>query len=392
MRSLSILFLLVLCLVMVKIVWSGANLTFDDANYLFYAHQILNGTFNYAESPFAYGYLLPYTVAISIHFLGGITSLASSIPAILEYIILILIIYFTSFKMSNEKVALSVAVIAATSAFIVAYSSRVLPDLLAGDMVGLAVYLLIYEDELHATRNMFAGFLTGLLVFVKFSTLLIGIPIALVLFLQRKLYAWIYLVCALVIILFYLITINGNFSEFVSNDAYQIHLNTTNFYTNIETFLLFVIPFLIVTPNVVYWQIFPLGLLFDFAFIGGYIALLKKEWKFSKWFLVLIFSFLFMLFGSESLIRYVPITVVSRYFILLAVPMAILTTRFLLGVHDYLRFKYKPLTADVVLICLVIIAVIVQLPVLYFFHTFVPSYVGAPIQHNLTIIGRPNMS
>ena len=196
------------------------------------------------------------------------------------------------------------------------------------------------------------------------------------------------------VVAIYLLSIGLNFSIFSTYEAYQVALTPTNLYTNIETALIFIVPFLAITSNHIYWQIFPLGLLFDLALVGAYIAYLKKEWEYEKWAIVLIIGFLYLMFGSKSLTTYAPIPIVSRYFIILALPMAILTTRFVKGVYDYLHYNYKPLIAEAVICSFIIMAILIQFPMLYYFHEWIPTYTGAPIQNTTNtltpnIIGRP---
>lgn len=372
----SILILIAVCIVMIWLTNFGYNSSFDDYNYVLYAHQILNGTFSILQSPYAYGYLLPYTVA-------GVLSLglSASVPAMLEYIILILLIYAIARKLSNDKIAFAVGIIAATSAFICAYSARVLPDMLVGDIVALATWFIIANQDVPTISALLSGLVTGLLIFVKLGSLVISIPIAITLALGRhKQQVPIYLFGVIVVALFYFSTIGFNFSIIESYQAEQLHLDVTNFWINGATALVYITPILFFLQQGSFWQIYPLGLLFDFALIGGYIAFLKKERFYLQWFLVLLIGFLYLEFGSESLTTYQPIVVVARYFVILSPMMAILTTRFLQGVYDFTYYRYKLTTANIILACLVLCAILFQIPMVNYFHLGAPHFVGAPLQ------------
>lgn len=375
--------LIAICILLIAIEWQGPNLTFDDANYLLYAHQILNGTFNMTESPYAYGFIYPYTVAAAVA-LGPNFLQIAGIPNAIEYIILILLIYgiaLEAMQQKNKIIAFAVALLAASSAFIVAFSSRVVPDMLIGVIIAAVIYgdLLIRKTEKQDAYYV-VGMLLGLLPFIKISAATIIIPFALYLIFYKRGWSTFYFFSGLgTMLLIYFAIIHFNLGIFASYSANQVKLSTANPTINFLTGFIFTAPFLYYTQEGVFWQVFPLGLLFDFALIACYYALLKKDTKMLWYAFILISSTLYLLFGTESFTHYVSIVVVARYFIMLAPIMALLTARFLFSLESFLRGKYSKRTALIVICGIVLIGVIVQLPMLvYFYHSHV-TFVGAPI-------------
>ena len=52
------------------------NMTFDDYDYILFAHQMLNGTFNQLQSPYAYGTGLIAVYALALTISNSVTSIA----------------------------------------------------------------------------------------------------------------------------------------------------------------------------------------------------------------------------------------------------------------------------------------------------------------------------
>ena len=90
------------------------NYTFDDLNYLHFAELMYYGKFNPLQSPYAYGYLLPLPMAISFY-LFGFSLFTASLPFIIAYVLLILLIYLICLKFFSELISFSTALIASFS-------------------------------------------------------------------------------------------------------------------------------------------------------------------------------------------------------------------------------------------------------------------------------------
>lgn len=366
--------LLLVCLVMLSLIYTGPSLTYDDSNYLLFAHQIANGNFDRLSNPYAYGWLLPLTIAVPIK-LG----LSTSLPAQIEYILIILFTYLIARKVSkNESIAFCVGIIAATSAFIVGYSSRILPDLLIGLFITMAVYFML--DNRHP---FFIGTLFGIVAFVKLGALpFAGIFFIALLMLKNWNYATWFILGVLLMLGIYLWSMNFATYLFQLYDTNQLALDHATLLINVVTIFVLVTPVLYTLPHGAFWQIFPLGFLFDLGVIGAYVALLKKERQYYIWAFILIAGFIYLMFGTESFSSYQPITVVSRYFVIFVGPLAILCSRFLTGIYDFVRYRYSLLNAKIILSAIVTVAILSQAPMLYYFHGQQPTYTGAPIINN----------
>ena len=355
---------------MIWLVDKGYNNSFDDHLYVEFASQIVNGTFNRLQSPYAYGWLLPLSVALPLHF-----GLSVSLAAQTEFILLILLIYLISLEVSkNDLIALAISVIAATSAFIVAYSSRVLPDMFSGLVIAAGIYAILKDRH-----PFFVGVVFGILAFIKLGSFSIVAIMLICLFIFKDWkYALWFLAGVLLMLSIYMWSMGFNWSIFTTYSNNQASITDGNLSTNFVTMFALIAPFLYLLKNEVYWQVFPLGLLLDFAFIGTYISYLKKEnyyYLFSAFF---ILSFLYLMFGTESFHSWAFITIVSRYFILLTSAMAILASRFLLGIYDYVEYRYSQRSAILVLAMLVLMSILLQIPMLNYFHNWTPNFVGAP--------------
>lgn len=300
---------------MIALLYHGPNYQFDDANYIMYARQIINDTFTPFQSPYAYGYMLPATVALSFALLGQ-SPFTASIPAMIEYGILIIISYGILLKVYENKYAFVGALMLALSAFIIAYSSRVLPDMLAGDIIGLACFFMLSKKSHHA---LFSGMTIGSLIFIKLGVLLITpmVFIVLLIYRPRIRVAW-FAIGFIVLIVAYFGSIGWQFNIISSYGANQVRLSTSTHLVNaLEAFL--TLPLGLVQNN----QTFTLGFLVLLTFAGTVIAFRKRNTLVQQFSLIFLLFYLFMFFGTESIHSYVAITVVSRYFIWVAIPMVI---------------------------------------------------------------------
>ena len=220
------LILIVLCIFMSVFMQhsSHPNLSFDDANYIRFAGQILTNEFKPLSNPYAYGYLLPATIALSMH-LFGTSLLADALPSIIEYILLVLVSYWLIKKMVKPSIAFYTSFLVATSAFIAGYATRALPDMLIGLLVGLALYMVL---EPKVNRSFTAGILIGMIIFVKLGAMFIPaiLLVTLVLF-SRKRAVW-FLVGLLLITCIYFASIGFN-TSFISNYSQnQVGLSQTS--------------------------------------------------------------------------------------------------------------------------------------------------------------------
>jgi 4-amino-4-deoxy-L-arabinose transferase-like glycosyltransferase len=119
------------------VLYSGPFYTYDDLAYIMFSHQVLTGTFNPVQSPYAYGFLLPISLAASFD-IFGVNTFASILPSLAEYITLILVSFAIARKLYGRNAGLFSAFFVATAPFVVGYSTRVLPDMGVGALAGIS--------------------------------------------------------------------------------------------------------------------------------------------------------------------------------------------------------------------------------------------------------------
>lgn len=372
------LILLGLCCFMITMMWhyNMPNLTFDDANYIKYAGQMVLHSFNVLQSPYSYGYIYPLTIAISYQLLG-ISLFASALPTMLEYIALILLTYYTIRKLISPSIAFYTSFLLATSAFVVAYSTRALPDMLIGLLIAGAIYML---TEPKHNRAFTAGLLIGIIIFVKLGALIVVPPVIVAMFFYSKKSKLGYFVLGLAIMLvIYFASIGFNLSILSSYSANQVKLDQTTLLPNIEEMVYYMPIGYTFLSNPEAIQLFPLGFLFLFGLIGGLIAIKNKDRRLMAINLILWLTYFYLFLGTESIHSYSLITVVSRYFIWIATPMAILAGYFLSESFKWLQYTFKTRTALTYIMLLVVICLVSNLPMLAMFSLHKYSFNGAPI-------------
>ncbi len=364
MNKKYIALLIATCLLLTAIFFQPLHTNFDDSNYVLYAEQINNGTYNPAESPYAYGILMPATVAASIQIFGA-NNFAISLPSIIEYIALILIIYAVIKRNFDEQTAFYVALAAAFSTFIFLYSSRVLPDLLLGVLIGLSI--LEFEMGREETALIFfAGIFLGLTIFVKLGGFLFTIFMIISLFLTENTEkAMLFTIGWLAVIVIYVFVLNSFIPFNLAVQSYsntQVHLNNATLYGNIYNIYATSFGYKQTKSNF-FSQVFPLGLFLIFAMVGSVIKKIN---------LYIVFFWLFywyMFFGTESFTHWTFITIVSRYFIWVAVPMAILLAYFIEKAYQFTQTAYNFNQQDKVLMFWLMIVLIIasNLPLYWYF-------------------------
>lgn len=314
----------ILGIVIAAIFYSGPNYNFDDANYITYAKQFIHGNFVLIQSPYAFGYLVPLLVAISFT-IFGVSSFSAIIPTLIEYVLIIVITFFVGRALFSEEVGIVGSFLVATSPFVFGYATRVIPDMLLGVLAGLALYALSLGIKNRGYRlNMIlvSGLISGLMVFVKLGGVGFGIMLFIImLVLDTKItptfISGFIISIALYLVLFYFLS-GGNFSYISWYSATQVELSNVNLGINI------LMMFGVLTGPILTYQTYPLGLITLFIIISSVIALKRRNKKLIYLASLFWFTFFYLFFGTESLSKYVFITVVDRYFILVAVPMALL--------------------------------------------------------------------
>jgi hypothetical protein len=386
MKGIALLAFLLVGSLFTVLFWQGPSTSFDDANYLTYGRQMLNHTYSITESPYAYGSAFLSTIAIGLVISNG-QAWGASLPQIIEYLLIICVLYFTLKRYFDPDVSFVMALGIEVSGFIAMYATRALPDMLLGLLISLVFLILAYKKG--SSKWMFvAGFLTGATIFVKMGgfVLLIllgmgtfgilalaGIIIILAFLLLCKDMHRVYYILGLLlaIVIYQLLLPHGVSVIAMANayDAMQVSLSIATIQTNISAIIINTIGYLPPYAN----QIFPIGLIGILGILGTIYILLKKDRR--LYFAVLAFwiSVIYFYFGTESLTSYTFITVVSRYFIEFAAPMVLLAASPIQALTIQVG-RYRHIALGLVLVLIVFSNV---LPYLIFYH-HVLNYVFAP--------------
>lgn len=104
-------------------------------------------------------------------------------------------------------------------------------------------------------------------------------------------------------------------------------------------------------------QVFPLGLIIFFAIVGTAIALYQRERSLIYLSILLWGVFFYLFLGSVTLTKYSFIFVVSRYFIMVSVPMAILGGYAIWAVYNACRPILRSYAVCALLLMLIVVIV-----------------------------------
>jgi 4-amino-4-deoxy-L-arabinose transferase-like glycosyltransferase len=337
-----LMLILIAGLVLAHILYSSPFYSFDDSSYITFAHQIIEGNFNPASTPRAYGFFLPLSIALSFSIFGT-SILASILPAVMEYLIIIALTFVIARKLYGNGAGLISAFLIATAPFVVGYSTRVLPDMGVGLFAGLSILFFVYAQDSSNSKLLYflSGAFAVLIIYVKMIGLAYVLFFFVILLFHRpkhklktdrntKIYAFagmfLFAMAYAYTIFFYS---SGNlFTPFFAYGQNQITISHSGLSNNINSLSITLFGYS-------YWynqffypfsdpQTIPLGLIILLAIIGSAMAIWRRE-RNLVYFSVLLWGVLFYLFfGTVTITKYSFIFVVSRYFILVSVPMAVL--------------------------------------------------------------------
>lgn len=343
--------ILVLGAALALFLYAGPFYAYDDSFYLDYAHQILVGGFNLSSGPYSYGYLFVATIALSLK-LFGLDATAAILPTMVEYLLIVVLVFMIGRRIRGEGFGLIAAFVAATSPYIVGYATRVLPDMLTGLVATLSIYILVIapSSKHRSTLYFAAGSVAMLTIYVK----LIGLAFVLAMFFAVFAFAvvfmfrsrkgkastakitnisvmdLVYVVAGMaVLLLVYLISVY----IMAANPFYTI-LGYSNFpgteHTNLLTNLVFFI------TNIFIWDLGPVvsfsldidvflfGAILFFAIIGTLIALASRDRAMVLMAIIAWVYILYINFGPISLTSYSVIYVAARYVTEVAAPLSLL--------------------------------------------------------------------
>ena len=159
------------------------NMTFDDYDYILFAHQMLSGTFNQLQSPYAYGTGLIAVYALALSISNSVTSIA--IVNSLAFFGLILMLYIIVKDYFNKEVALVTTICMELSAFIIPYATRALPEMWIG-LIYAIVFYLFYKAKNRPYLMLLGGLLAAFSTFFIFSGAAYGLILIFTILLIKK--------------------------------------------------------------------------------------------------------------------------------------------------------------------------------------------------------------
>jgi 4-amino-4-deoxy-L-arabinose transferase-like glycosyltransferase len=354
---------IVIGLALAAFMYSGPLIGMDD-EIIYNAMHMLNGTFNITSTPYAFGYLQPALVAVSFASFG-VSAFTAIIPTLIEYVSLIIIAFLAGKTLFNNEVGLLSGILIITMPTVLGFATQALVDMLMGVLVGLIVYALalaIKHREHRQRMSLSAGLMCGLMAFVKIGGVGIAIPILIaILLLDRKLIMAfvIGLVVSLLIYTatFYMLSgwkasILSALEEYSQNQMTMASPNKPSILLNSVTML-----DVLVGPPAI-WQVLPLGLITLFIAFSTYFAFKNGDKRLLYPALMFWFTFFYLFFGTESVHSYALIVVVTRYFLLVSIPMAVLAAYALFDMYETFQYAAGARFAfGLLVLCIVLILV-----------------------------------
>ncbi len=357
-------------LALAAFMYSGPFYGIDDGTLISIATSMLKGSFNIASTPYALGFLQSVFVAISFALFGA-SSFTAIIPTVVEYVTLVIIAFLVGRTLFNNEVGLLSGLMIITMPTVLSFATRVLVDMMLGVMAGLVLYALaraIKRPDHKPRMSLYAGLMCGLMAFVKIGGVGLAIPVLIaMLVLDRKLITAfvIGLVMGLLIytVTFYSlsgwkVSILSALGEYSQNQMVVATHNTyrANVFSNYVTML-----DVLMGPAVV-WQVLPFGLIMLFILLATCLAFKNKDKKLLYPALMFWFTFLYLFFGTESLQSYASIVVVTRYFLLVSIPMALLAAYVLFDAYMICRHVTGARVALGLLVLLIVLILVSNIP------------------------------
>ncbi|MGC9037162.1 MAG: ArnT family glycosyltransferase, partial [Candidatus Micrarchaeia archaeon] len=319
------------------LLYTGPFTYYDDNYYILFAHQMLNGNFRPNGIPYSVETLTDASLAISF-LLFGYGILQASMPSLLEYLLTIALVFLLARRMFGKYFATIASVLFETAPFVIGYVTRALPDIFTGLTVAIAIYYLYDAIELNSKKGFFlSGFFASLTMLVKTAGIMIfALFILYFAYLSTKkrtrkqaAYGVIGLAIPTVAMLLYFFAMTGDPLFNLHDYASLKLLAPTTFSANLNQFDISINPiFLLYFLGVKNYgpYVYPLGLVVVLAIAGMALGIMKKESHIVLFSITFVAVLLYLFFGSKTLFSYVPISVVERYFDIVAAPIAIVAT------------------------------------------------------------------
>ncbi|MGC8671845.1 MAG: ArnT family glycosyltransferase [Candidatus Micrarchaeia archaeon] len=339
---------LLLGVILSYLLYTGPFTYYDDNYYILFAHQMLNGTFKPDAIPYSVETLTIASLAFSF-LLFGYGIFQASLPSLAEYLLTAVFVFLLARKMFGKYFAALASFLFVTAPFVIGYTTRALPDLFTGLTVAIATYYLYDAINLNSKKGFFlAGFFASFTMLVKTAGLMI--PALFILYFAYfavKKRARKQVACGILGLSVPIMAMLLYFFVMTGNPLFNLHiyagfklLSPTTFGANLDQFNISINPIFLLyflgMPN--YGpHVYPLGLAVAIAIVGMILSIIRKELHITLFSITFMAVLLYAFFGSKSLFSYVPISVVERYFDMVAAPIAIVATYALLEFYKYIK-------------------------------------------------------
>ena len=268
----------------------------------------------------------------------------------------------------------------ATAPFVVGYSTRVLPDMGVGALAGISLLLFAYAQQKDRRVLYFlSGAFAALTIYVKLIGLayILGFLVALIVWKlynpgdktkskvgsNSLVYPFIGMLAFALSYILVMAAFSGSlFGIFLKYGANQTRISPSSLAKNSGALFTTFFGYSNGLGPVREPEIFPLGFIIFLALIGTFLGLVKKDKRIVLLSVIFLIAFLYIFFGSVTLTRYSFIFVVSRYFIMIAVPIAVLTAYSVSRIHEY-SIKYLRNYSMLVPIFILLIVAVSYIPV-----------------------------
>lgn len=278
------------------------------------------------------GIVYPTALLYSIF---GVNEISSNILVLLISLCFIVLIYKLGKLLFSDKAGLLSAFLLSFFPFDVINSTRLNTDITSAFFVSLAIYYFLKSEKIYyKSSNMlyfFSGLSMGLAYLIKELSLLTALFFAVYFVCNKKIKSnYFFIALGFVLIfcleLFYFLNLTGNpfyrysFVESSYADAMIAYNNIVG--RSSFPIGLFHYPYLIFTDKL-------MGLFYPFIFIAIVYAVVKRKketYNLLFWFLPIL---AYIIFGSLSITRYIPVPANSRFLSLITIPGILIMAFFL---------------------------------------------------------------
>ena len=325
--------------------YAGPSPFYDDSNYLALSHQIIELNPAFIGSIFGFDYLQLMPLAVS-QYLLGYGDFQVILPSIIEYVVMIIFAFLIGRQISGYSLGLLSAFFTATAPFVTVNVTRVLPDMATGMAVAISLYLFVlcakskqkfYIQMLYGASTVFPFFMkVEGLSFFGFSWLAIIMAAAYYRFsgsfTTKRFLVFAAIGAAVAMFIYFMVfalLINDPFFGLqnqriapvqppLENAIIAFNPNTFSFASPSET------------------EAYPIGLLVYFAIAGSILATTRRN-KYMSFISIVGWGVLaYLLAGTTSYQKYVPITTHTRFFAIILIPLSVLAAYAVISLYEQL--------------------------------------------------------